>query len=111
MTTTTAKRLANGAALLGLVLLLLFLAWAWLLPPADASTPGTPPEDLSSCVAALDTLDARAFALVLDLDDTRATLALVEGDRERLVDEVDRLNRRVDRQAATIARLRDRLGR
>lgn len=109
--TNAIKRATNALVLAGLLALLVFLFVAWWTPPSAASTPGTPPATLDECVSAYYALDADTFAVRQDLDEARRSLVLVEGDRARLVDEVERLGRRVERQAVTIARLRERLGR
>jgi len=107
----TLKRVTNVVVSLALGVLLAVLVMAYAVPEAGASTPGTPPSTLDECVHAYYSLDAETFTVRQELDDVRAALVVVEGDRDRLVDEVTRLDLKVQRQAATIARLRERIAR
>lgn len=104
------KRITNALCILGIGVALAVILGAYVLPPAGA-TSREPFVSLSDCQAAYDGLDGQAWAMRSDLTESGRALALVEADRERLADEVTRLDRQATRQARVIERLRERLRR
>lgn len=103
------RDMVDRALMLGVALVVLLVVWAYAVPPASSTTPGTPPATLDECVAALYSLDAESFERRQDLDEVGATLVLVEADRDRLSADVVRAWSEVDRLSRQVERLKARL--
>lgn len=78
---------------------------------ADVAGPGGGPQTYTECLTVLRDVDTEATTITHALMDAQRARDTARAERDDLVDDVDRLTRRTHRQAATIARLRDRLAR
>lgn len=78
---------------------------------ADVAGPGGGPQTYTECLTVLRDVDTEATTITHALMDAQRARDTAMAERDDLVDDVDRLTRRTHRQAATIARLRDRLAR